>query len=800
MADRRSSPTSTYRLQLHAGFTFGQAAEVVPYVARLGVSHLYLSPVLQAAPGSMHGYDVVDHAAVSDELGGEAGLLDLADTSHRHGLGIVVDVVPNHMAIPEPEHLNPQLWDVLRDGRNSPFAHWFDVEWDRLDGRLGLPILGGPVDDLISEGELRVDRDRGEPVLRYGDHVLPVAPGTETCDIATLLSRQHYLLADWHEKARILNYRRFFDVDTLIAVRVELDDVFDATHALLLGLHSRGVIDGFRIDHPDGLADPQGYLERLRDRVGDAWVVVEKILEPAEELPAAWQCAGTTGYDAIRAIQGALAPRVAEQLDARWRAVGGEPSYDAAELAAKRLVVKELFSPEIARLTDLAVAAARDFGLDLSGELAREGLEELLAHVQVYRAYFRLGVEPDADSMLWVMRMCNAAEEAAPELTDVFDTLRDLMYATQATDPATRDFVIRFQQVCGPVMAKGVEDTTYYRWHRMVGLNEVGGDPRSLDKAQPGYLHGWAKMQMLHHPLGMTTFSTHDTKRSEDVRARLLALAEDHEGWDAVTGAVLHEAADCGVDEPTAYFLAQTLMGAWPISRERLGEYLQKAVREAKQHTSWNDPDQEYEARVGGLVPRCLAEPVTGRLEAVLTSNAPGIRATTLAGKLLQLTMPGVPDVYQGTELVTLSLVDPDNRRQVDYGMRQAMLDRLEGDGPSAAASGGLDMEKLWVTYQALSARARWPELFGADASYEPLAASTPHVLGFVRADRLATVVTRWPRRPTTEGWDAATVALPSGSWTDVLTGERHAATADGAPAEALFARLPVALLLRGDP
>lgn len=310
-----SPPTGTYRLQLHAESGFAAAERLVPYLARLGISHLYLSPVLQAAPGSQHGYDVVDHTAVSADLGGRGGLGRLASIAHEHGLGIVVDVVPNHMALVAPEHLNAPLWQLLRFGRDAPTAHWFDVDWDHAGGHFGLPLLGGTLDEVLAAGELVLDEHAGEPVVRYHDHVFPIAPGTDSDDVGGGLARQHYLLASWRDKDEALTYRRFFDVDSLIAVRVELPDVFDATHAVLVELHSDGVVDGFRIDHPDGLHDPEGYLERLRDATGGAWVVVEKILVGDETLPTTWPTAGTTGYDSLRAVQQALVPPTSDALE-----------------------------------------------------------------------------------------------------------------------------------------------------------------------------------------------------------------------------------------------------------------------------------------------------------------------------------------------------------------------------------------------------------------------------------------------------------------------------------------------------
>jgi (1->4)-alpha-D-glucan 1-alpha-D-glucosylmutase len=796
MTDRRV-PSSTYRLQLHAGFGFGDAAAIVPYLSRLGVSHLYLSPILQAVPGSMHGYDVVDHSHVSTDLGGETALLELADTAHEHDLGIVVDVVPNHMAVPTPEHLNRQLWETLRLGQSSSTAHWFDVDWEYGEGKLALPILGDSLDGVLAAGQLTFGEHQGEEVVCYGDHLLPIAPGSRSDDLAETLAGQHYTLAGWRESAQILNYRRFFDVDTLIAVRVELPDVFDATHATLLDLRRRGVIDGFRIDHPDGLADPQGYLERLRDHTDGAWVVVEKILAPGESLPTAWPCAGTTGYDAIRAIQTSLVPAVGPDLDIRWQAVGGEPSYERAELASKRQVVGDLFQAEVRWLARSAVAAAAAAGDRLTTGDAHAALAEMLAHVEVYRAYLRLGLAPDPEALQRLESIRARARGARPDLAASIEVLSRLLADTATDDPATRDLVVRFQQVCGPVMAKGVEDTMFYRWHRMVGLNEVGGDPRSLDAPDPATMHTWAEEQVRDHPEGMTGLSTHDTKRSEDVRTRLLAAAENLQGWDEVVQEVQREAANCEVDASTAYLLAQTLLGSWPINPDRLRAYVGKAAREAKLFTSWQDPNRSYEERILNLARSCLAGRVADTLHKVVQANAQATRATTLAVKLLQLTLPGVPDIYQGTALVEPSLVDPDKRRPVDYARRRSLLDKIDAAHGTAAPAHDLDTEKLWLTSRVLRLRRERRELFDGSSSYAPLVSRSPHLLGFLRAGRLATVVTRWPGLLARNGWDEASLDLPPGEWTNLLTGTRLMVGDARVRGADLLSDLPVALLLQ---
>jgi len=795
---------STYRLQLHAGFGFADAAVQVPYLADLGVTHLYLSPVLQAAPGSMHGYDVLDHTRVSDDLGGEAALVELADTAHRHGLGVVVDVVPNHMALVAPENLNRPFWQVLREGREASTAHWFDIDWDAGDGRVGLPLLGGGVAEAVGAGELVLDELDGSPVLRYHDHVFPLADGTAPsasaapADLVAVLERQHYRLASWRDKDTVLNYRRFFDVDTLVAVRVEVPEVFEATHRVLLDLHARGVVDGFRIDHPDGLADPRGYLRRLRDATGGAWVAVEKILEPGEALPRDWPCEGTTGYDALLAVQTALTdPAAAPTLDRVWASAGGEADLEQVEETAKREAVERMLGAEVDRLCRGAVAATGP--RDTDPALLRQALVELLVGMDVYRAYVYPGEPVDVESAQRLEHAARRARERRPDLAGDVDLLVELAQG-RVREPSTpradaaEDFVMRFQQTCGPVMAKGVEDTTFYRWHRLVALNEVGGDPAALAKASPDALHAWASEQQASWPRGMTTLSTHDTKRGEDVRARLLAAAQNPRVWEESSAPFLEAADEAGVDRPTALLLWQTLLGAWPLNRDRLHDYLRKAMREAKQRTAWVDGDGAYEQRVLALSD--LAQrpgPMRASVESAVAAVGEDTRATVLAAKLLQLCLPGVPDVYQGCELVTDSLVDPDNRRPVDFARRARMLARLDAAGTGARGR-DLDQEKLLVTSRALRLRRSRPDAFGPEASYRPLEGSSEHVLGFVRGDRVACVVTRAPARLREDGgWGSRTLSLPDGTWSDVLTGAGHSggvvACAD------VFAALPVALL-----
>jgi (1->4)-alpha-D-glucan 1-alpha-D-glucosylmutase len=782
--------TGTYRLQLHAGFTLDDACGVVPYLADLGVSHLYLAPILTAVPGSMHGYDVLDHTTINPELGGRPALDRLATTADDHDLGIVVDIVPNHMALVAPQWRNAPLWNVLRDGRQSPFAAWFDVDWNHLDGRFGLPILGDSLADELASGSLTLDVGRpdegpaaGQPVLRYYDHVLPLTPdGPTSGDLGEVLAAQHWLLASHTEAADVLNYRRFFEVDQLVAVRVELPDVFDATHALLLDLHHAGVIDGFRVDHPDGLADPEGYLQRLSDACRPGTPIwVEKILEGDERLPG-WAAAGTTGYDAAAALATALVdPDTADAVTTAWTATGGEPSLAACTEQSKRQVLDQLLQPELNRLQRAAIEALP--GSEPSA--LREALVELLVNLHVYRAYVRPGAEPDPLLVAPLHEALTRVTAGRPDLADVAAALAAVLERPDTAPgdaDAAADLCVRFQQTTGPVMAKGIEDTTFYRWHRLCALNEVGFDPVTGEHPGAADLHDWATHQAEHWPTGLTGLSTHDTKRSEDVRARLIALAGDADAWTRLSALAVDAADAHGVDEPTAHLVWQTLAGVGRITPDRLDAYLTKAMREAKQHTSWLRPDADYEQHVLGLGRAILAGDELGdAIAETVRNNRDAIRAVTLAQKLVQLTLPGVPDTYQGACQLNLTLVDPDNRNDVDFAAHRDRLARLDAGGSVES----LDDEVMLVTSRTLRLRRERPELFATD--HRPLALPAG-LLGFGRGDDVVVVVRRGRAEP------SGTVDLPDDTWLDVLTGYRF----DGATAAAdLLATLPVALLVR---
>lgn len=800
-----SAPVSTHRLQLEPDFTLDDAVAQVDHLAALGVTHLYLSPILQATVGSKHGYDVTDHTSVAEGLGGDAGFARLVEAAHGAGLGVVVDVVPNHMTTPTPLSLNRPLWSLLREGRHSAYATWFDVDWDAQDGHILMPVLGAPLDDVLAAGEISVGEHEGETVVRYYDHVFPVAPGSDaSLPVAELLDAQHYRLASWTVGDSELNYRRFFDVTSLIAVRVEDPAVFDATHELLVDGIRSGAIDGLRIDHPDGLADPEGYLERLGDATGDAWVVVEKILEGSEELPPAWRTAGTTGYDALLRIGGLFVdPAGAQPLDALSSELLGEPQdLEAIVTESKRWVVQVMLATEVSRLLRL-VACARP---DLEADAARDAIEALLVGMDRYRVYLRPGTPADAHEAEDLESAAARGGESAARTLDASTVRAVLDLALGQASPVDQDaadeFVVRFQQTCGPAMAKAIEDTAYYRYVRLVALNEVGGDPTQVGVAADAF-HSFAANLLASWPQSMTTLSTHDTKRAEDVRARLFVLAERPDAWATWVRAARELAGPVRADELdvlTEYFLWQTLVGAWPISEDRLQAYALKAIRESKLYTRWTEPDETYESAVERFVAGVVTRPeIIAHVESWLEATMPETRANVLGQKLVQLTMPGVPDVYQGTDLVDLSLVDPDNRRAVDYAERRDRLARLDrGETPA-----DLHDEKLLVTSAALRTRRERPAVFtGEDATYVPVATTSEHAVAFGRGTdegiEVVTVVTRLAGRlADAGGFGTATVDLPEGRWREALSARELDGGATPLADVVGASVLPVALLVR---
>ncbi|MFJ4620255.1 malto-oligosyltrehalose synthase [Streptomyces sp. NPDC088812] len=769
-------PTATYRLQVQPAFPFAAAAAAVPYLASLGVSHLHLSPVLEAVPGSPHGYDVVDPTRVREELGGEEGLRALSRTAREHGLGLVVDIVPNHMAV-APRH-NRALWEVLREGPRSPYARWFDIDWEAQGGQLLLPVLGGPVGDEL--GRLRVDGG----VLRYHDHELPLREGTEDLPLPQLLDAQWYRPVWWRLARTELNYRRFFSISELIGVRVEDPEVFEATHAKVLQLLHEGVVDGLRVDHPDGLADPDTYLERLHGASGGRWTVVEKILADEERLPDSWPVAGTTGYDALRHVDGLFTdPRGAGELLALYRRFAA-PQTDrggqwaaTARRAAYGVLAHEL-ATELDRLTRTAVrvcAASPDPALrDRAPWALRTALEELLVRLEVYRPY----ASGDASEVVTE----EAAGEArhafvVPEEAGAVDVVRALVLGG-GSGPAAVEFRTRFAQTASALRAKALEDTAFYRYVPLLSVNEVGGDP-GRPGVSPDRFHAYCARVQRDWPATGTVVSTHDTKRSADVRAALAVLSQCPRRWEEVLEQVTR-AEEAVPDGQTAWVVWQTVFGLGPAAPERVGEALLKHVREAGLYTSWTEQEPPYEEAVAAFVAAGPCGAPGERVAALREALEPHIRANVLGTALVHLTMPGVPDVYQGTEGEYRALVDPDNRRPVS----------LPPEAPGAKGE---------VTAAALRLRRRRPDVFGESATYAPLTAEGPaagHCLAFARSGEVVTAVTRLSLRlAEAGGWRDTRLALPPGRWADALDGGRkftgHARVAE------LFHRLPVALLER---
>jgi (1->4)-alpha-D-glucan 1-alpha-D-glucosylmutase len=836
----RPAPASTYRLQLSPAFTFDDAIGVVPYLRRLGVTHAYLSPILQAAPGSTHGYDVVEHGWINVELGGEVGLRRLVAELHRHGMGAVADIVPNHMGMPVPETGNRALWSVLRDGPASAHAGWFDIDWAAQDGAVLLPVLGRRIGDCVRRGELLVDPAgdpaaphlgpgaEPEPVLRYFDHVFPLRPGTAGLQLPELLAAQHYRLAHWRVAAEEPGYRRFFDISTLIALRVEDPAVFDATHRLVLDLLAEGVLDGLRIDHVDGLADPRGYLRRLSAAAAGGWIVAEKILGPDETVPEDWPCAGSTGYDALRAVTALLTDAAgAGRLVALHSGLTGAPEdFAAVALRSKTDVLHHVLRAELDRLTDLLAAICRT-SLDLNDHThtgLRDCVRALLAALPVYRAYTVPGEPAPVESAkLLETAAAQAGALLAEDRLDTLAVVRDLALGRLGPrDPLRDEFQVRFQQTASAVAAKGVEDTATYRWSALPMAGDVGGDPSS-PALSPADFHLFCALRHARHPDGMTTLTTHDTKRSEDVRARLMVLTELPGAWAAaVSGwqararelarARPYDAAspdDQWPDARVEYLVWQTLAACWPIGGDRLLPYLTKAVREAKVHTSWTAPDEAYESAALDFARQALAdEELRASIGAFADRIAPYAAANVLAQKLIQLTMTGVPDVYQGTEIDYQALVDPDNRRPADFPALDARLARIDAAPRQEQEPDSLSDAKALVVSRALRLRREHPDWFGADAPQTPLFPSGPaadHAVAYLRGDQVAVVAPRLPvGLERSGGWRGTALAVPRGLWRCVLTGRTYDTDAETAagneiPLEDLTRSLPVALLVRQD-
>jgi (1->4)-alpha-D-glucan 1-alpha-D-glucosylmutase len=890
-APRPRPRVATYRVQLHAGFTFDDAARIAGYLAALGVSHLYCSPYLQAAKGSTHGYDVVDHGHLNAELGGEAGHRELREQLDRAGLGQVLDIVPNHMALAGRD--NAWWWDVLENGPSSVYASYFDIDWDppqrKLAATVLMPVLGDQYGRVLEAGELVVQRQGGSFTVRYHDHEAPISPRTlgdlltsaaarsarsarsgseELASLALafsrlphgrrtdraavverhrdkevlrarladltaaepavaaaidaevgalnrdpdalddLLSEQNYRLAYWRTGAEELSYRRFFDIETLAGLRVEDPAVFADTHCLVIALVADGTLDGLRVDHVDGLADPEGYLVRLRDATGGVYVVVEKILEASEELPRSWPVAGTSGYEFLNHVNQLFTD---SRHEAAMRAcyarfTGEEQDYADVVYAAKLQIMRDELGAELERLTALLADVCEQHRRqrDHTRRELRDALRELLAAFGVYRMYFRPGHPATAADRAHVAAAVETAWQRRPDLDiELISFIGDLLTGVY---PGAEEasFAVRFAQVSPPVMAKGVEDTAFYRYLPLVSLNEVGGDPGQFGRPVTDFHHAMAAAAR-HWPEAMLTLSTHDTKRSGDVRARLSLLSELPGEWErAVAGwadANERHKHDGWPDRNTEYLLYQSLVGAWPIEAGRVSAFMLKAAKEAKIHTSWIDPNARYDDALAAFVTAVLADrDFVAALEGFLAGHriVERGRVTSLAQTTLLLTCPGVPDLYQGTELWDLSLVDPDNRRPVDYERRRELLEDLAGAGPAdALARADEGGPKQWLIHRVLDHRRRHPGAYGPASGYEPLHVHghlTQNVVAFARTGGLAVIVPRLVARLDPD-WPGTMVDLPDGEWTDILTGDQ--VRGGTVPVATLLRQFPVAVLGR---
>jgi (1->4)-alpha-D-glucan 1-alpha-D-glucosylmutase len=795
-------PSSTYRLQFHEGFTLRQAKALIPYLHDLGITHVYSSPLLKACPGSKHGYDVCDHSRINPEIGTEKELEEFVAELRRHEMGLVLDIVPNHMVLCGRN--NAWWWDVLKNGRNSRFAGYFDIDWDTPDprqhGKVLMPVLGDAYGHVLARKELRMVKEQGEILLAYFEQRFPVTPDTWTSpepdqealeklntDLDALdatIQKQHYRLADWHIGDAALNYRRFFNIWTLAGIRIEDPRVFGAAHALLLSWYANGWIDGFRVDHPDGLRDPTEYFERLRAAAPQAWLVAEKILQPGETMPEEWPVAGTTGYEFMRRVTGLFVDPAGEKpLTDLYVDFTGEPTdYGAVVREKQRLVLAKILEAEVNWLTRLLLRiAARHWRYrDLAEADLREALVDVAARLPVYCTYVQahLGRVPEADEAV-ISETVSWGRHRRLELPpEAFDFIEDLLLL-RIRGEIEQEFVVHFQQLTGPTMAKGAEDTACYCFNRLIALNIVGGDPSRFGMS-PVTFHERCEQAQKRWPNSMLTTSTHDTKRSGDVGMRICLLSEIPQEWRRT---VFHWSALNAKhrhgewpDRNIEYFYYQTLVGAWPLPLERALPAMEKASREAKQHTSWTQPNAAYDAALRDFVTGTLGDKqFISELEQFVSRLLEPAQINSLAGTLLKLTTPGVPDTYQGDELWDLSLVDPDNRRPVDFAARERLLAELPSLSVEQVWQRRADgLPKLWLMWKTLQFRREHPELFGAESTYTPLQASGPkaaHVVAFTRGQGVVVVVPRLLMRLASD-WAGTKLRLPDGEWLNELTGE----------------------------
>lgn len=822
-----SAPRATYRLQFHRGFPFAAGRDLAPYLQELGISHVYASPILTARAGSMHGYDVVDYDAINPELGGEDGFREMAAALRAQGIGIILDIVPNHMAVGGADN---RLWlDVLKHGRMSAYASWFDIDFDGPDpdlaGKVHAPFLGEPYGEVLAAGGFSLVAYDGGYAIAYGEHLFPIRPEDEAAIVAAgveayretgrlggLIGRQNFVLDWWRNAGDRINWRRFFDITQLAAVRMEEPAAFEAKHKVALRLYTEGLVDGLRIDHVDGLGDPAGYCRQLRRRLdalqasrpGDlarqrAWLVVEKILAAGERIPAEWDVDGSTGYDfmdQVSALQHADEAKAV--LAAHWAVISGRPrDFHGEEEIARHQILSQNFDGQRERLVDaLQEAGAEDRGTEgLTRAALRRAVTSLIAQLRAYRSY-ATGRDDGVGSGERVQAALQAA--LATPLSDP-PALR-FVAAVMAGEgeeglrPARITAIRRFNQLAAPLAAKAVEDTAFYRYGRLLSRNDVGFDAGGLGIEAEAF-HAMMDVRAQHGPHAMLATATHDHKRGEDVRARLAVLSEmpdewivATERWREVNAAIRPDGFDPG-DE---YMVYQMLVGCWPLGLaaedadglgelgRRLAAWQQKALREGKLRSGWASPDERYEDIAERFV---LAALTPSRSAAFLTEIAAFVRRIERPGAgnglvqmALRCTAPGVPDTYQGTEFWDFSLVDPDNRRPVDFaGRRIALAQRLTLDLLAETWRDG--RIKQAVLRKLLALRSKEPELF-ADGRYEPLPVEgerRQHVVAFLRRLGRTAALVVVARRcaqgigserglvPAADWWGDGAIALPDG-------------------------------------
>jgi (1->4)-alpha-D-glucan 1-alpha-D-glucosylmutase len=784
-----SPPTCAYRFQFTPHDDFEVAAEIVPYLKSIGVSHLYLSPIGEAEPGSTHGYDIVDPSRIRAELGGEDGFANLIRALERHHMGWILDIVPNHLSSATPE-ANPWFWDVLRNGQESVHARSFDIDWTAGEGKVLMPVLDRPLEEALSGGISVVPGADGSPALQVPSGLrLPLRPDCEPAStpLAVLIGEQHYRLAPWRSTHR--NVRRFFEIDSLVAVAVENPEVRDRRHELLLRLlEDYPSMSGVRVDHVDGLADPDGYLRWLRNLIGpDRLLLVEKILLGAEQLPPRWPVDGTTGYEFARLVDRLLlnAGGFESVVTHYVELTDDRRDFEEIEAHAIDQVLRDRLAPDVAR-----VARRVSVYPALQGDRGVQAVVRLAGSFRRYRTYLPEGAE--SDRQVLADASTRAALGRSSGEVESIEALTAVLAAP--TSEEERKALALFQQLTGPALAKGIEDRAVYRYLPLAALNEVGGSATG-PPASAAEFHRWATTAAEHSPRAMLTTSTHDTKRSGDLRARLLTLSDRPDLWRSFCDRWIDFGADrLAVHRIDRYLVLQHTVGAWPISSDRLVEYARKALREAAERTSWIHVDEAYESAVEGLIGSLLANDDFCRsVERFVQHLAPASLARSLTQVLLRLTSPGFGDLYRGDEVLDLALVDPDNRRHIGWGALADLVVRARSVDVAEAIEVSPSLAKMSLIVRTL--RARSGAANGSD--YEPLGLTglplDGDALAFRRGNLVAVVAHRVPE----DRWHSVELVLPPGEWIDVLVDRRAPLIGTVSLDQIVDARLPLRLFGR---